>query len=93
MMVTAAELINDNGISAIALAFFTALFAAISTLIGQLYRTRLEFKTGQTTIVERLDNIGNKYDTVDNRLDELETAVRKHLEWHLANGEKNGDQQ
>jgi hypothetical protein len=37
-MVQASELINDNGISAIALAFFTAMFAAIGGMARWIYQ-------------------------------------------------------
>lgn len=39
-MIMSAELINDNGISAIALAFFTALFGAISAIFVQISKSK-----------------------------------------------------
>jgi len=40
VFMSAPELINDNGISAIALTFFTALFGAVATVLVQVIKSK-----------------------------------------------------
>jgi cation transport regulator ChaB len=51
-MVLGQELINDNGISAIALAFFTALFGMVGTIIVTIYKDRRERREAQQAATE-----------------------------------------
>lgn len=39
-MLMSAELVNDNGISSVALVFFTALFGAIATVLVQVIKSK-----------------------------------------------------
>lgn len=101
-MFLAQELINDNGISAIALGFFTALFGAVG-LIGVAIvnnrKTTGDLKNGIDKAAENAEiakentvNVSNGFTRrMDNKLDriaasqeELSTALRDHLEWHLS---------
>jgi hypothetical protein len=51
-VIEAQELINDNGISAIALTFFTALFGMVGTVILAIYRERSERRAAQQEATE-----------------------------------------
>ncbi len=102
------ELINDNGISAIALAFFTALFAAVSSIGVAIVNNRkkteelkdVTVKVGKSAkhaaesaekAKENTENVSNgfvgrmdrKLDQLIQTTDEVQTALTKHLEWHL----------
>jgi hypothetical protein len=57
-MLAAAELINDNGISAIALAFFTALFGMVGTVTIAVLQQR-----------SKLRDIQNASDTMSDKAD------------------------
>lgn len=51
-MVLGQELINDNGISAIALTFFTALFGMLGILINAVFKDRSERRADNQAAIE-----------------------------------------
>jgi uncharacterized FlaG/YvyC family protein len=107
-MVFAQELINENGISAIALAFFGALFTAVSTIGVAIVNSRKKVQELKDVTVQaaksaeaaqentknvsngfaakvdrKLDNIATNQDDLNEKFDNISTAFREHLEWHL----------
>ncbi len=105
-MTLAAELINLNGISVIALSFFTALFGMVGWLIKVRQDEKKEIRDAKRaaevtaesveTIVQNTKNVGNgfasrvlgKLERIYEKVDALEEAHTKHLEWHLERDKK-----
>ena len=92
-MIEAGQLINDQGISAIALAFFTAMFGGLALIFQQNWDSRKKAKEARDAAVmaqKNTENVSNGFASgVDRKLDriivqqsDLETALREHLQWH-----------
>ncbi len=81
-MIWAAELINENGISTIALAFFTALFAGVGTTVVGIYQIKakaneakdaaLSAQEKATETATNTQNVANGFASrVDRKLDNI----------------------
>lgn len=99
-MTWADGLVNDNGISAIALAFFTALFGMVGTIVVAVLKQRKPIKDAQESslstgrLVERkLDILARNHDRLETQIDDLNRAVRDHMEWHLLSQEGKDNEQ
>lgn len=86
-MVLSAELINDNGTSSVAFAFFTALLGAVTTIIGLLLKTKSEAREAAqkadearveaTKAKENTVNVSNGFASgVDKRLEVIVTTLQ-----------------
>lgn len=98
-MIFGQELINDNGISTIALGFFSVLLTALTTIgVALINRTR-KIENGVSEAAENAAiakqntvNVSNgftrrmdtKLDRITESQEELSKALREHLEWHLS---------
>jgi hypothetical protein len=82
-MILATELINDNGISGFALAFFTALFAAIGTTIVQVFKLRTETREAKEVskkVQKETSSLNNGLGTQLNRKLDLLAVNHDRLE-------------
>lgn len=81
MNTLAFEFVNDNSISAIAFAFFSALFGAISVVIVQLSRQRTEVREAResaTLAAKQTQNVSNGFaSNVNDKLDTVITAIQQ----------------
>jgi hypothetical protein len=83
------ELFNTNGISYVAAAFFTGLFACL----GAIYRKSDAGQKAASDAADKADNVSNGFtekvetslDAILNKQEELNCAFRDHLQWHLEN--------
>lgn len=93
------ELISSNGISPVALGFFTALFGMLSTLITMHYRDRKEIRDARKASEEaaesaqraqaNTENVSNGFaGSVLAILKRLDERLDAHIEWHLENDRK-----
>lgn len=71
----AQEIINNNGISAIAAAFFTGLFGFLGLIFS-------EGRKEKRQIMEKLEDVKDFQQIILQKHTELETAFRDHLNWH-----------
>lgn len=100
MVTIAGDLVNDNGISAVALAFFTALFGMVGTIVVAVLKQRTDVRETKESslstgrLVERkLDILARNHDRLETQIDDLNKAVRDHMEWHLTEeGKRYGEQ-
>ena len=100
-MYLAQEFVNDNSISGIALAFFTALFGMVATITVAALKQRGDIKVTKESslstgrLVERkLDILAKNHDRLESQIDDLQAAIRDHMSWHLTeDGKRNGEQQ
>lgn len=103
MMHTAAEaLVNTDGMNAIVLTFFTALFGMVGTVVIAVLKQRSDVRETKESslstarLVERkLDILVRNHDRLDAQIDDLSKAVRDHMEYHLLEESKRhvGEQQ
>ena len=93
------SLINDNGISQVALGFFTALFTLLGLMFNKMiqgFRTVDKAKENAEKAVANTSKVANGFTgRIDNKLDSLidsvdgiEDSIRQHLEWHLRQEER-----
>jgi uncharacterized FlaG/YvyC family protein len=93
-MLLAGELINDNGISAIALAFFGALFSGLALLFQQVWQSRRNAIQASNEAKKAAANtqgvangfagsMGRKLDAINESVQRLDERLDKHIEFHL----------
>lgn len=88
----ATELISSNGISSVALAFFTALFTYLGIIHKHILDNRRKTATVEKEVTQVVDSVGGggessgKLDTIMDELAELKTMVTHHLETHAEKG-------
>lgn len=83
------ELFSNNGISYVAAAFFTGLFA----FLGIIYKSTIENRKTSKEASEKVDSVSNGFtDKVTEDLDKIlanqdrvEQALMNHLQWHVEN--------
>ena len=99
-MILAESYINDNGISAVALAFFTALFGMVATITvavikqrGDVKETKISTLSTGALVERKLDILARNHDRLETQIDGLEKSVRDHIEWHLKKEDDNNDHQ
>ncbi len=106
MYVAAESFINSNGISAIALAFFTALFSMVGWLLKIVHDDKKETRDAKRAAIQAAEsaktveantkNVSNgfasgvlgKLQRIEDKVDDVATAQREHLEWHLEREKK-----
>jgi hypothetical protein len=88
----AAELISANGISTVALAFFTALFGYLGVIHKHILDNRRKTATVEKEVNQVVESVGgdgessSKLDTIIDEVSELKRIVTGHLEWHVEKG-------
>jgi hypothetical protein len=101
-MTLASDLVNNNGISAFALAFFTALFGTIGAVSLQIYQVKNKLLDAKEAVdvtavfnsragerLERkIDLLATNDDRLEQTVDDIGTALRNHIEWHLTEKRK-----
>jgi hypothetical protein len=90
------ELFNSNGISYVAAAFFTGLFA----FLGVIYTKTDKGQKAASDAANKASNAADKADNVSNgftediktslteileKQEELNKAMRDHFQWHIEN--------
>lgn len=82
-----ADLINENGISAIALAAFGVLIPMVGAIAVAMVQQRgkiLELREIAKLAEKNTQNISNGFaGSVTKKLDRLEEMLSDHIEWHL----------
>lgn len=83
----AADIVNDNGISAIALAAFAILIPGMVTIIAALIQQRgklQELREIAKLSEKNTQPVSNGFaKSVNDKLDRLENMLADHIDWHL----------